>query len=73
MPGAQIRAARGILRWSVRNLADQAKISAATVRRLEESDGASKDDAIKPISHALGAAGVTFFAAVTGKPGVSPR
>ena len=35
--GAQLRAARGILNWSVRDLADAAKISASAIRRLEET------------------------------------
>ena len=39
--GAQIRAARGLVRWSVMDLAQAAGTSRATIRRLEELDGAS--------------------------------
>ncbi len=73
LTGAQIRAARGILRWSVRDLAERAKVSSATVRRLEESDGAVDDDEIGAICRTLRHAGVEFFAAEIGKPGVSIR
>ncbi len=72
LTGAQIRAARGILRWSVRDLADRANVSAAAIRRLEEIDGATEEDLVAPISRALKAAGVDFFAALVGKPGASP-
>jgi PAS domain S-box-containing protein len=73
LTGAQIRAARAILRWSVRDLADNAKISPATIRRLEEVDGSVRDDSIAPICRTFRSAGVEFFAAGNGKPGVSPR
>jgi PAS domain-containing protein len=39
--GAQIRAARGLLRWSVMDLANAAGISRATIRRIEELDSAA--------------------------------
>lgn len=72
--GAQIRAARGLLRWSVMDLAHAAGISRATIRRLEELDGASSqiDSAIPAIETALSKAGVEFFFPEAGKPGVRP-
>ena len=39
LTGAQIRAGRGVVNWSVRQLSEAAKISSSTIRRLEESDG----------------------------------
>lgn len=36
--GAQIRAARGILKWSVRELAEVSGISVSTIKRVEASD-----------------------------------
>src|SRR5581483_11520326 len=36
LTGAQIRAARGLLRWSVMDLARRSKVSRAVIRRLEE-------------------------------------
>ena len=73
--GAQIRAARGLLRWSVMDLAHAAGISRATIRRLEELDGApSHDDpALPSIEAALAGAGVEFMFPEAGKPGVRPR
>ncbi|WP_407187230.1 PAS domain-containing protein [Bradyrhizobium centrosematis] len=73
--GAQIRAARGLLRWSVVDLAKAASASRATIRRLEEVDGASSpnDAALPTIEAALSKAGVEFFFPETGKPGVRPR
>ena len=73
--GAQIRAARGLVRWSVMDLAQAAGISRATIRRLEELDAASSqaDPALLSIEAALSKAGVEFFFPEAGKPGVRPR
>ncbi|SEH34313.1 hypothetical protein SAMN02799636_01590 [Methylobacterium sp. 275MFSha3.1] len=37
--GAQIRMARGYLRWSVKELAEASGVSSATIKRLELEDG----------------------------------
>ncbi len=73
--GAQIRAARGLLRWSVMDLANAAKISRATIRRIEELDGPASpnDPALPDIEAALSKAGVEFCFPDAGKPGVRPR
>ncbi|MDA9410504.1 hypothetical protein XH98_01540 [Bradyrhizobium sp. CCBAU 51745] len=75
MTGAQIRAARGIVRWSVKDLAHAAGISRATIRRLEEADGAPphNDPALAGIEAAFASAGVEFLFPEAGKPGVRPR
>jgi PAS domain-containing protein len=72
--GAQIRGARGILNWSVRDLGLAAGISVAVLRRLEGLDGFAKGDppAAKAIRHALETGGVEFFTTALGKPGVRP-
>ena len=72
--GAQIRAARGILNWSVRSLADRAGLSPGVVRRIEEHDGTTKnaDDAVMLIKDALSAGGVEFFVLPEGEAGVFP-
>ena len=72
--GAQIRAARGILNWSVRSLADRAGLSAGVVRRIEEQDGLARnaDEAIFKIKDALSAGGVEFFVLPDGEAGVFP-
>jgi len=73
--GAQIRAARGLLRWSVVDLAQASGISRAIIRRLEELDGApsQNDPALPAIEAALTRAGVELFFPEVGKPGVRPR
>jgi hypothetical protein len=72
--GAQTRAARGILNWSVRNLADRAGLSTGVVRRIEEQDGVAKnaDEAVFKIKDALSAGGVEFFVLPDGEAGVFP-
>ncbi|WP_439409145.1 PAS domain-containing protein [Bradyrhizobium sp. DASA03076] len=73
--GAQIRAARGLVRWSVKDLAHAAGITRATIRRLEEADGAPphNDPALAAIEAAFASAGVEFLFPEAGKPGVRPR
>lgn len=75
LTGAQIRAARGVLNWSVRDLAETAKVSGSTIRRLEESDGSASpgEAAIAPIRHAFEEAGIEFLFPEEGKPGLRPR
>ncbi len=75
LTGAQLRAARGVLNWSVRELSQAAAISSSTIRRLEEMDGAppGREDALAPLQAALEAGGVEFLFPPSGKPGVRPR
>lgn len=75
LTGAQLRAARGILNWSVRDLSEAAKVSASTIRRLEELTGAPPGDEpnLGPIREVLEQAGVEFLFPPTGKAGVRPR
>ena len=73
--GAQLRAARALIRWRAEDLADAAKIGVATVRRAEGQDGplsmtAANEAAIR---RALEDAGVLFEGDgenVEGGPGV---
>jgi transcriptional regulator with XRE-family HTH domain len=37
--GAQIRAARSLIRWTADDLAERSKLGVATVRRAESTDG----------------------------------
>jgi PAS domain S-box-containing protein len=73
--GAQVRAARAIVNWSVRDLAEASGVSSSTIRRIEEDAGfpetrdARKLDVIRST---LESAGVEFLAAMDGKRG-SPR
>jgi hypothetical protein len=68
--GAQMRAARGLIRWSADHLARAAKLGIATIRRAEAVDGElpitlANADAIR---RALESAGVEFTNG--GQPGV---
>jgi PAS domain-containing protein len=74
LTGAQIRGARGILNWSVRDLGDRAGISPAVIRRLEERDDAptEPEHANAPLRAALEEGGVQFLFPPVGKPGVRP-
>jgi len=73
--GAQLRAARGILNWSVRDLAEAARISASTIRRLEEINGPSlePEPALTPLTEAFEKAGVEFLFPPIGNGGVRLR
>ena len=58
----QIRAARALLGWSQQRLADEAGLSAITVKRLEASDETlqARFDTVMKIKDAVEAAGVVF-------------
>jgi PAS domain S-box-containing protein len=75
LTGAQLRAARGVLNWSVRELSEAAKVSSSTIRRLEEMDGPppGREEALAPLKAALEGGGVEFLFPPSGKPGVRPR
>ncbi|MEH2610028.1 PAS domain-containing protein [Bradyrhizobium sp. AZCC 1693] len=75
LTGAQMRGARGVLNWSVRQLANRAGVSPGVVRRLEEYDGALpvSDESMELFRKALSDAGVELLFPRIGKPGVRPR
>jgi transcriptional regulator with XRE-family HTH domain len=58
----QIRAARALVRWSARELAEKAKLSLPTVQRLEAAQGVPSTSVktLTSIKTALEAAGVEF-------------
>ena len=58
----QIRAARALLGWSQQRLADEAGLSAITVKRLETSDETlqARFETVMRIKNAVEAAGVVF-------------
>lgn len=72
-----MRAARGLLRWSADDLARQAKLGVATIRRAEAVDDQPKatEANLAAIRAALEAAGVTFLdnGEVATGPGVALR
>ncbi|WP_249140577.1 MULTISPECIES: PAS domain-containing protein [Bradyrhizobium] len=75
LTGAQLRAARGMLNWSVKQLAARTGISSAIIRRLEEYDGAPPmpDDTKETLLQIFADAGIEFLFPSAGKPGVRPR
>lgn len=70
--GAQVRAGRALVRWSVQKLASTAKVSPSIVRRIEEFDGVTSGviESLGSIRDALGTAGVEFIFPPTGNTGV---
>jgi PAS domain-containing protein len=72
LTGAQVRAARGLARWSVQDLADTACISPSVIRRIEDYDGVTEGitDTLSSICDAFAKANVEFIFPRTGKPAV---
>lgn len=70
--GAQMRAARALLRWSADKLAEEANVGVMTVRRAEAIDGAPTMivNNAEAIQRALEAAGVMFVPENGEGPGV---
>jgi transcriptional regulator with XRE-family HTH domain len=71
----QIRAARALLRWEQRELAEASGVSLPSVKRLETQPGAlaAQERTIAELRKALEKAGVEFIAANGGGPGVRLR
>jgi transcriptional regulator with XRE-family HTH domain len=66
---AQIRAARGLLNWTVRDLADKAGVHRNTVTRIE-TDATAPGSALAAVVAALEAGGAEFIPENGGGPGV---
>ncbi len=75
MTAAQVRAGRGMLNWSVRQLAEAAGVAPMTVKRLESRDDllAVSDESARAVQGALEEAGVEFVFEPGTNPGVRPR
>jgi PAS domain S-box-containing protein len=74
--GCQVRAARAIVGWSVRDLAEASGVSSSTIRRIEEDDTLPETAhrrRLHIIRRTLEEAGVVFLPAPDGKGGVRPR
>ena len=72
--GDHIRAARGLLNWSVRELADRGRVTPAVVRRMEEGNALDPNDPpwLK-VRAALEEAGAAFAALPDGTVAVSKK
>ncbi len=69
--GAQLRAARALLNWSINELADASGVSVSTIRRVEATDGPARSiraETLAELRTALDRAGVLLTSA---PPGVS--
>ena len=69
---SQIKAARALLKWSARELAEVAQVSLVTLKRYEAADGipeARLEQFIR-IKQALEAAGIEFIGNPLESPGV---
>nr|WP_043617722.1 transcriptional regulator [Ensifer sp. ZNC0028] len=75
LTGAQIRAARALLRWSAKELAREAAVGVATVSRAEVEDGTTSLTSanLNAIRQALENAGIDFIAENGGGVGVRFR
>ncbi len=69
---AQIRAARGLLNWTVRDLADQSGVHRNTVTRIE-TETTTPGHSIAAVQGALEKAGVEFIPENGGGAGVRLR
>lgn len=58
----QVRAARALLRWEQRDLAEASKVSLPSIKRLETTPGtlAAQERTVEAIRAAIEAAGVEF-------------
>jgi hypothetical protein len=75
LTSSQIRAARGLLRWSAEELARASALGLATIRRAEGAEKATSLTAANDLAvrHAFEAAGVEFIDENGGGPGVRLR
>lgn len=70
--GAQVRMARGYLKWSAKELADRSGVAESTVKRIEAEDGFpnARGANIEAVHSALVAAGIVFIPENGGGAGV---
>ncbi|MBA5779330.1 PAS domain-containing protein [Stappia sp. F7233] len=70
--GALFRAARGLVNWSIPELARASGVSESTIRRVESRrrDSAVRRGTISALVAALSAEGVEFCADPSGRPGI---
>ena len=75
LTSAQIRAARGLLRWSAKDLAREASLGLATIKRAEGAENETSMTAANDLAvrRALELAGVEFIDENGGGPGVRLR
>jgi transcriptional regulator with XRE-family HTH domain len=70
---AQIRAARGLVNWSVRELSERSGIHRNTITNFETGKSGGDESTVTAIRAALESAGVEFIDENGGGPGVRLR
>jgi transcriptional regulator with XRE-family HTH domain len=72
LTGAQIRAARALLKWSAQKLAGISELGLSTIQRMENSDSvpSASGKNLEAVQRVLEHAGVEFIEANGGGPGV---
>jgi ribosome-binding protein aMBF1 (putative translation factor) len=75
LTSAQIRAARGLLRWSAEDLAREASLGLATIKRAESAESETSMTAANDLAvrRAIESAGVELIDENGGGPGVRLR
>lgn len=71
--GAQVRAAKSLIRWSGNDLAEESGVSLSSIRRIEAVDGIPDAASVKTlhaIQLAFEKAGVEFIGTPDDRPGV---
>jgi transcriptional regulator with XRE-family HTH domain len=70
--GAQIRAGRAALNWSIDELAERSGVSARTIMRLEAVDGLppGRAQTLSDVEEALVGAGIQFIGSPDDDPGI---
>ena len=70
--GAQVRAAKALIRWSGSDLAEKADVGLSSIRRIEAFEGVPESSVkvLNAIQKALEAAGVEFLGSPEDGPGV---
>ncbi|QWD11285.1 helix-turn-helix transcriptional regulator [Polynucleobacter paneuropaeus] len=68
----QIRAARALINWSARKLAENSGVGVATIRRMELADGVPSSNAqnLELIQKTLEVLGIEFIGTPEDRPGV---
>jgi ribosome-binding protein aMBF1 (putative translation factor) len=75
LTSGQIRASRALLRWSAEDLAREAALGVATIKRAEAAENATSMTTANDLAvrHALEAAGIEFIDENGGGPGLRLR
>jgi transcriptional regulator with XRE-family HTH domain len=73
--GAQVRMARGYLRWSAKELAERAGVAESTIKRMEQDEGfpIARGANIEAVYRTLAEAGIVFLPENGGGVGIRLR